>query len=166
FNNPDTVRRSSLAYVGSIFSARLLKPRQIVEVAEQDGSKSRSQNQHHGYFINSLGYRGSDFAIRKPKGITRILILGGSSVFDQNVKDSNPDEGNDWPHLAERLLKKKGFENIEIINAGIPAHASFDSLGRLYSQLWVYEPDYILLYDAWNDIKLFGRLTPERPLIS
>lgn len=168
FNTPDTLRRRSLQYIPSIFSRNLLKPMQMVEA---DSSTARSAKEkdggpHKGYFINTAGYRGPDFAITKPKGITRIVIVGGSSAFDVNSKDSNDREGTDWPHFAERLLKKKGFENIELINAGIPGHASFDSLGRLYSQLWIYEPDYVLLYNSWNDIKYFRKLTPENPLIS
>ena len=55
-----------------------------------------------------------------------------------------------------------------MINAGVPGHSSADSLGRLYSQLWMYEPDILLVYQGWNDIKFWRRfeLRPERPLIS
>jgi lysophospholipase L1-like esterase len=30
----------------------------------------------------------------------------------------------------------------------------------------MFEPDYVLFYGAWNDIKYFRQLTPEKPLIS
>jgi lysophospholipase L1-like esterase len=166
FNNPDTLKRRSLQRIESLFSRHLLKPTQFV--VQEDDSKGKGQVQHYGYFINSVGYRGPDFAVRKPKGIIRIIVIGGSSVFDPNAKDTSPEQSNDWPHLVERLLAKKGSGNgnIEVINAGIPGHASFDALGRLYSQLWMYEPDYVLFYGAWNDIKYFPQLTPEKPLIS
>jgi lysophospholipase L1-like esterase len=75
-------------------------------------------------------------------------------------------ETRDWPHLVERFLWNKGYDNVEVINAGISGHASFDVLGQLYSELWIYEPDYVLFYGAWNDIKYFRKLTPEHPVIS
>ena len=167
FNTPDTLRSRSLQYVGSIFSRHLLKPAQVVKLEEEYGSKRKGQVRNRGYFIvNAIGYRGPEFAVLKPKGVTRIVVVGGSSVFDQNVRDSSSEDANDWPHVVGRLLKNKGFENIEVINAGVPGHATFDALGRLYSQLWMYRPDYVLLYDSWNDIKYFRQLMPEKPLIS
>jgi hypothetical protein len=86
-------------------------------------------------------------------------------VFDGNAKDPSENETRDWPHLIERFLRDEGYK-VEVINAGIPGHASFDALGRLYSQLWIYQPDYVLLYNIWNDIKYFRSLGPENPLIS
>jgi lysophospholipase L1-like esterase len=117
------------------------------------------------YFINGIGYRGPEIAPRKRPSVQRVIIVGGSSVFDQNMTDSTATQGRDWPHRVERFLKEDGFKNVEVINAGVPGHASFDALGRLYSQLWMYKPDYILFYEAWNDIKYFRDLAPERPLI-
>jgi lysophospholipase L1-like esterase len=115
--------------------------------------------------INAAGYRGPHFELRKPKGLTRVIVIGGSAVFDK--RDSSPGEYSDWPNRVAHILRKeKGLEHIEVINAGVPGHASFDSLGRLYSQLWIYDPDYVLLYNAWNDIKYFRDLTPEKPLMS
>ena len=140
---------------------------QIVEEDDDKGLGKKSANAVSGHrlFINNIGYRGPNFTPRKPPGVTRIVIVGGSAVFDANARDPNANETRDWPHLVERLLKNQGYNNIEVINAGIPGHASFDSLGRLYSQLWIYEPDYVLLYNVWNDIKYFTKLTPEHPLI-
>jgi lysophospholipase L1-like esterase len=168
FNNPDIVKKQSLQYVPSLFSRHLLRPTQVVEHYESTADPTRDKNRQLRpiYSINAAGYRGADFQLRKPEGVTRIIVTGGSTVFDIKVLDSNAHEASDWPHLTERLLKARGFKNIEVINAGIPGHASFDTLGRLYSQLWIYEPDYVVFYGAWNDIKYFRELTPKTPLIS
>ena len=144
------------------------------QIVEEDsdkalGKKGKAEAPTNRFFINDLGYRGPNFSARKPQGIRRIVIVGGSTVFDANAKDPSASETRDWPHLVERFLRNKGYNNvevIEVINAGIPGHASFDALGRLYSQLWIYEPDYVLFYGAWNDIKYFRKLIPEDPLIS
>jgi len=146
------VRDASVPFVPSIFSRHRLKP--TIE----------GQKAHESFYINEAGFRGPSFSIPKPEGLTRIIIIGGSAVFDKPAEDKY--KRDDWPHLAEQFLKKLGYGQVEVINAGIPAHASFDSLGRLYSQIWMYEPDFVLLYNAWNDIKYFRKLTPHAPLIS
>lgn len=109
------------------------------------------------YRINSLGYRGADFSFVKQSNMTRVVVLGGSAVFDLAAQ-----EGCDWPHLAEIELRKRGWTNVEVINAGIPGHASFDSFGRLFSEVHLMNPDIVVIYNAWNDLKDFA---DDRPLL-
>src|SRR5262245_53062699 len=168
FNTPDTIRQYSIRYVRSICSTNRVRP--LGHMMQESDSKAlgaRSENEPiKRYFINEAGYRGHSFAPVKLEGTIRIVILGGSSVFDANGKDISPEEGRDWPHLVERFLRDMGHSNVEVVNAGVPGHATFDSLGRLYSQLWIYKPDYVLLYNCWNDLKYFRKVTPEKPLIT
>jgi lysophospholipase L1-like esterase len=110
--------------------------------------------------ISERGYRGPAFAVPKPPGVIRVVMLGGSSLFDMYAK-----EGSDWPRLTERYLRTAGLGAVEVINAGTPGHDSADSLGRFYAEMWMFEPDYVLVYHAWNDIKYFPGLTPERSLL-
>lgn len=53
-----------------------------------------------------------------------------------------------------------------MINAGTPGHSSVDALGRLIAEIWLYEPDVVLLYSGWNDVKNFRAtaIAPETPL--
>jgi len=155
YYTPDTVRRHSLPYVQAAYASSMFAPvndRFEVNFAKAVGVKT--------YFINEHGSRGASFKLPKPSGVQRIVVLGGSTVFDLNV-----DEGADWPHLVEKLLKEKGNRQVEVINAGIPGHTSSDSLGRLYTEIWQWEPDYVIMYEAWNDIKYFNSLSYENPLI-
>lgn len=100
--------------------------------------------------INGKGYRGENFDVKKPEGIIRIIIYGGSAVFDiENTK------GKDWPNRVQESLRKAGFSNVEVINAGIPGHTSLESVGRLFGEGHLFKPDYVLIYNAWNDIKYF-----------
>jgi len=129
-----------LQYEGSIFC------RHVLPLYEQ-------QVVHWGSircYINQKGYRGPDFQALKPDGVIRIMIYGGSAVFDFS---SPPNQ--DWPHRVETILRQNGFPEVEVINAGIPGHASFDSFGRLFSEGHTFDPDYVVLYNAWNDIKYF-----------
>ena len=98
--------------------------------------------------INEKGYRGPNFETKKPDGVIRIIVYGGSAAFDMMVS-----EGEDWPHLVERKLRDSGFSNVEVINAGIMGHTAIESVGRLFTEGFVYEPDYVMIYNAWNDIK-------------
>ncbi len=159
YYTPDTVREASLVYVPSIFARSLLAPRQgLVSRLHSSGQES--------FYINEAGYRGVSLPVQKPKGERRVVIIGGSAVFDPFAIDKMGQEPTDWPSLVEYELKDRGYENVRVINAGIPGHASFDSLGRLYSQLWMYDPDFVLLYNGWNDIKYFRKLSQSAPLIS
>ena len=171
FNTPDTVREHSMQYISSVYARALLKPLdRLVDLDNEKawGSKSPEEPSDLRIFISANGYRGPSFQVRKPANMTRVIIIGGSAVFDQNMTDSGVDKENSWPNLVGKQLREDGFENIEVINAGIPGQTSADSLGRLFSQLWMYKPDVLLIYHAWNEIKLWKLLeiTPERPLIS
>lgn len=163
YNTPDTFKQYSLPIMPAVYARHLFEP--IDRAVEVDGEKawgvaSDQTASRQVYFINRHGYRGPSFDVPKPAGLTRIVVLGGSTVFDKDAT-----EGNDWPHLVERLLKEKGYTNIEVINAGIPGQTSADLLGRLFAEVWLWEPDYILVYEAWNDIKYFGDLSYDKPLI-
>jgi len=157
YNTPHTVREHSVQYIPSVFSRARLKPNQVVKPQMAWGVRPGAERADLTYRINEFGYRGPSFLIPKPKGIQRIVVLGGSAVFDLNA--------NDWPHLLEHFLKARGHNNVEVINAGVPGGASFDSLGRLYSEIWTLEPDYVLVYNTWNDIKYWRILSREKPLL-
>lgn len=167
YNSPETIRAASLQYRPSTFTRHLLVPDQEIfpdrawgdPPAEGGGAGERR------YRINNLGYRGPDVALPKPEGVCRLVVLGGSAVFDIGAT-----EGADWPRRLEGRLQQ-GHDlgegrRIEVINAGVPGHTSSDAVGKLYAQLWQTEPDAVLLYNAWNDIKSFTELTHGRPLVS
>jgi len=148
--NPDTQRARSLEYEATLFSRNAFPQMLQRKHATPSGD----------VVINPRGYRGAPFAVPKPPGTTRIVMLGGSSLFDMYAK-----EGRDWPHLVESRLRARGYANVEVINAATPGHATFDLLGRLYSEVWMFEPDYLLIYESWNDIKYFRNLNPEHTLL-
>ena len=108
----------------------------------------------HHYHINSKGYRGEEFAWQKDPEALRVLVYGGSSVFD-----IYQDEGSDWPARVEGELAERGIA-AEVINAGIPGLASLDSVGLLLAEGYRLDPDYVLFSHAWNDLKYFRDATP------
>lgn len=104
--------------------------------------------------INSRGYRGEEIEIPKPAGVKRVIVLGGSQVFDR--------QGVDWPAQAGVLLARRG-KSINVVNAGVPGHAAPDAIGKVLSDLWVLEPDALVLCNAWSDLTYFTDLTPSQP---
>lgn len=137
----DLYSNYSLHYRAGAFTLGRLEPNQVLEVP--GGPRLE---------INSRGYRGPEPAIPKPSGTFRIVFLGGSQVFDQN--------GDNWPiRVGERLSTPE--RPVDVINAGIPSHRTVDSIGKLLTELWTWEPDVVVLCQAWNDIKYFTRLSPD-----
>lgn len=98
--------------------------------------------------INEKGYRGPNFKTKKQEGVIRIIVYGGSAAFDMMVS-----EGKDWPRQVERKLRESGVPKVEVINAGIMGHTALESVGKLFTEGFVFEPDYVVIYNAWNDIK-------------
>ena len=62
-------------------------------------------------------------------------------------------EGKDWPHLVQENLRELGLANVEVINAGIMGHTALESVGKLFAEGFAFNPDYVVIYNAWNDIK-------------
>lgn len=171
YNTPDTVRFYSLQYEPAIYSRTLLSPiNRTVDLDSEKawGTKNFDDHSDTTVFINSKGFRGPDFSARKPDDIFRVIVLGGSSVFDHGSTDGDDGAPESWPHLLGRRLVAMGIQQVEVINAGVPGHSASDSLGRLFAQLWMYEPDIVAVYHGWNDIKFWRaqELTPETPLIA
>jgi hypothetical protein len=79
------------------------------------------------------------------------MIYGGSAAFD-----TRSTKGEDWPHRVERKLRQAGLSSVEVINAAVIGHTALESVGKLFSEGYVFEPDYVLIYNAWNDIKYFS----------
>jgi len=151
----EDLRNEALLYRGSIFCRHiLLKERRVIKDIPHPESAA--------IVINDRGYRGAPFAAAKPPGTIRIVFLGGSSVFGFRLKGP----GSDWPHRVQRLLRAGGHRRVECINAGIPGHATFDSLGRLYSEIHLFDPDWIVLYQTYNDFEYFGWLSAEHSLLA
>lgn len=97
--------------------------------------------------INRHGFRGEDFSIEKPEGVTRVLTLGASSTFGF----FNPEDGV-YPVLAESALNE-GCDSAtyEVINFGIP-HLVADEIRELFlAEGLALNPDVVTFYEGRND---------------
>ena len=93
--------------------------------------------------ISSQGWRSPIFAVEKPDGVYRILLLGGSVAYGWGVA-----QGDEYPRVLEKMLNdadRVPGKRIEIINTGVPGW-SLAQEGRLLSRVVsLWKPDLVLL---------------------
>ena len=98
---------------------------------------------------NSLGYRNDEFPLEKPDGVYRIVALGGSSTYDVSIEDNH----QIFTAQLEKLLKDEyGYQNVQVINAGVPGYNSWEMLGNLEFRVLDLDPDLIIIYEGVNDV--------------
>jgi len=93
--------------------------------------------------LNPLGYRGKAPLIPKGDSEFRVVMLGGSTVF------------NGEPPIAE-LLEDEFFENgqtdVKVYNFGVISSVSGMELARVVFELPEFKPDLVIFYNGGNDI--------------
>lgn len=157
-----------LEICANIFICHLASDRQFIKYASVRqllDSKERSQyiccpHRYLGYYPtpnyakglnrhNAQGYRGDkEIIVPKPQGVYRIVCFGGSTTYTADVKDHT----KSYPTLLEKHLQEHGFNNVEVINSGVPGWCSWESLLNLPLRVLELEPDMIIVYHGVNDV--------------
>ena len=100
-------------------------------------------------YHNSLSYRNDEFSLEKPSGVYRIVALGGSSTYDVRIEDN----AATFTAQLQRLLKEDyGYQNVEVINAGVPGYNSWEILVNLEFRVLDLDPDLVIIYEGTNDV--------------
>ena len=100
-------------------------------------------------FHNSLGFRNDEFFLEKPDGSYRIVALGGSSTYDVSIKDNH----STFTAQLEKLLKEDyGYQDVQVINAGVPGYNSWEILVNLEFRVLDLDPDLVIVYEGVNDV--------------
>jgi len=103
----------------------------------------KGENKH-----NSLGYRGDEVVLPKPEGQFRIVCLGGSTTYTTGLENFQMS----YPNLLKKQLHDRGFKKISVINAGVGAYTSWESLVNFEFRVLDLDPDMIIIYHGVNDI--------------
>lgn len=107
---------------------------------------------------NALGFRGAEINAKKAPGTVRIFCLGGSSTWGFMLND-----GQTWPDALQRQLRLQyPGRRIEVVNAGVPGYCTFQSMINLQTRILDYQPDLVIVYHVWNDLKYWAEVTPSR----
>jgi lysophospholipase L1-like esterase len=81
--------------------------------------------------------------------VYRIVALGGSSTYDVRIEDND----KTFTAQLEKLLKDQyGFQNVEVINAGVPGYNSWEILSNLEYRVLDLDPDLVIIYENTNDV--------------
>ncbi|MEO6402120.1 MAG: hypothetical protein ABIP62_08930 [Vicinamibacteria bacterium] len=93
---------------------------------------------------NSKGIRGlQEFSYEKPAGITRIVVLGDSFTFGEEVGDDET-----FSHSLQQLIPKS-----EVLNLGIHGYGHDQMLLYLREEGMKYHPDVVLLGYLPDDVE-------------
>lgn len=152
--DPDLVQVNALEYRPNAIARQVIVPNQTIEArADREGT------QRHTVSINSLGYNSPEFMVEKPENTIRIITLGGSAAFDANAPD-----GRSWAVAMGDYIEIDD-PKIETINGAVSGYSTLNALAKLQNEVWVYKPDYVAVYNCWNDIKLIRGLQPTYPML-
>ena len=80
-------------------------------------------------------------------GATRLIAVGGSSVFDRQLG-----RGASWPERLAPLLTEAGFVGVKSLNAGVPGYSSRETLALYRDRLRQLSPDLVIIYLGWADL--------------
>lgn len=112
------------------------------------------------YTTNSLGFSNGingdrDIAIPKPDGLLRINCIGASTTG--NYIEFNG-QAFSYPMELEDILKSTMTVPVEVNNCGQGGYNSADIMVRFALQVIDTQPDTVVIYHAYNDIRAY--LTP------
>jgi lysophospholipase L1-like esterase len=97
---------------------------------------------------NSLGFRGDEIVLPKPKGEYRIVCLGGSTTYTSEVKDYKLS----YPYLLQQILQEQGYKHVTVVNGGCGGWTSWQTLISFALRVIDLDPDLIIIYDGINDV--------------
>jgi lysophospholipase L1-like esterase len=98
--------------------------------------------------INSFGFRGPEFQVRKPDREIRVVTIGASSTFGFSDRDNET-----YPRFLERMLNDRcpAGQRFEVINLGIPHLKSEQLLALFRAEALPLHPDIVTFYEGVND---------------
>ncbi len=106
-------------------------------------------NQRVEYTINSRGFRGREFEVKKK--YKRIIAFGGSTTIGLESKDDET-----YPSQLEILLNENTDEKYEVINMGFSSKSLNYIKELLFTEAYKYNPDIIIIYSNRNSIMYDG----------
>lgn len=111
-------------------------------------------NQDIGHLkTNSLGFRDRQRSTNKPRGVKRIVLLGGSVAYGRTATSNNATIASN----LERMLNKRDSSGVlwEVINLAVPDVISYQELLILIKYGLPYKPDYVISLSGINDAHHF-----------
>jgi lysophospholipase L1-like esterase len=126
-----------------------LRPDPITGWAHPPGAAGWFTLEGKGYVrINAAGFRGADWPVTKPPGVTRIAVLGDS--YTEGVQVA---EDSTFSAVLERELNAGGTGRYEVLNFGVGGFGTGQELIALRRYVFAYMPDVVILaFLTSNDV--------------
>jgi len=114
------------------------------------GERVRHYTDSHGFLCPRSAVQPR---YEKPANEIRIAFIGASTTANLNLPYAK-----NWPgHLGRRLQKKFPGKRVRIINAAVPGYDTAESLGNLALRVMPFDPDVVIIYHLYNDLKVINR---------
>jgi lysophospholipase L1-like esterase len=102
-----------------------------------------------GYTTDRYGFIHNGDSTRKIRqNAFKIFVLGGSTVAGHGASCND----QTIPAQLERLISEK-YNNVQVINAGVPGQFSATELSKAINEIVFYNPNLVLSLDGSNDFK-------------
>lgn len=97
--------------------------------------------------INSLGFRDDEYAVQKPDGVYRVVLLGDSEIFSIQLP-----QGQRLDNKLEVVLSQHDKSvRYEVINTGVEGYGTIQELEVLRAKGLRLDPDVVILNYCLND---------------
>ncbi len=111
--------------------------------------------------LDARGFRGPGFEARKPPGVTRVILTGGSVAFGWSVRVADTISVRLEARLNERAA---GLRRYEVVNAGVIGFVAAQEMVLYATELFEYDADVLVALNGWNDLERARVAPPDRPL--
>lgn len=105
-------------------------------------------------YTDNNGFLGNQTPVsyQKESNEIRIAMVGASTTASINLSYED-----NWPGQIQKMLRKKfPGRKITIINAAVPGYDTAQSIGNLSLRVMPFKPDIVIIYHAYNDLKVIG----------
>ncbi len=112
-------------------------------------------------FVDQHGFLAKDpgLSLAKPEGEVRIAAIGGSTTANIGLSYERNWPGRLGVLVAQALPDRK----VRVINAGVPGFDTAQSIPNLALRVMPFQPDVVVIYHAYNDLKAIHRGAPFKP---
>ena len=126
----------------AVFIQPSRNPQRIFEAAPNTHGKGWGTD----ISINSHGFRGREYTVAKPPGVYRIVVLGDSITFGNNLPANQ-----NYPSLLENQFNQHG-KRVEVLNLGLGGYDTLQEVATLEDTGLKFAPDMVVLGYCINDI--------------
>lgn len=127
-----------------------LTPSKVSERIYEAAPNTKGYGWNTDVEINSYGFRDKEYSIKKEKGVYRIIAIGDSITFGNNL----PVEAT-YPKRLEQLFKQ-GNKQIDVLNMGLGGYDTLQEVATLEDIGIQFQPDLVIVGYCINDIGSTG----------